>query len=61
MACSRDLMPRLLGKRVYVEGMGVWVVEDLMNARINQTVDFCMGKTEAVKFGRKNVTIYILE
>ena len=54
-------MPRLLGKRVYVEGMGVWVVEDLMNARINQTVDFCMGKTEAVKFGRKNVTIYILE
>lgn len=62
MACSRDLMPRLLGKRVYVEGMGVWVVEDLMNGRITNTVDFCVGNAATARqFERKNVTLHVLE
>lgn len=51
-AVSRDLID-YLGKKVYILGYGVFKVNDLMNKRYEKRIDICMGKKEAVKFGKK--------
>lgn len=49
-AVSRDLMD-YLGKRVYIDGLGVRKINDLMNKRYEKRIDLCMGKKEAIEFG----------
>lgn len=52
-AISQDLK-RYLGMRVYIEGHGVYRVNDLMNERYRERVDLFMGSREkAMKFGKK--------
>lgn len=51
-----------LGRRVYIPGYGVRVVEDLMNKRFTDRIDFYIeGKSRAAAFGRKTVRIILLD
>ena len=53
VAVSRDLS-YLLGKTVYIEGIGVRYVNDLMNSRFKNTVDVLVpNKSYAMHFGVK--------
>lgn len=52
-AVSQDLQ-RYLGMRVYIEGNGVYRVNDLMNERYKKRIDLFVGSREkAKKFGKK--------
>lgn len=52
-AVSRDLM-RFLGDMVYIEGIGVRRVNDLMNERFEKRIDVFVGtKEQAREIGKK--------
>jgi len=56
VAVSRDLFYSgwVFGKKVYIEGVGIYEINDLMNARHNCRVDVFMGtKKQAWAFGTK--------
>lgn len=60
VAVSRDLI-HWLGGRVYIEGVGVRRVNDLMNVRHKRTLDLLVGTVdEAVEWGKKERTIVYL-
>lgn len=59
-AVSRDLK-YLLGKRIYIEGMGVFKVNDLMNKRYTERIDLCMNKESAIKFGIQTHHVVIVD
>lgn len=59
-AVSRDLK-YLLGKRIYIEGLGVFKVNDLMNKRYTKRVDLCMYKGSAIQFGVQKHDVVILD
>lgn len=51
-----------LGRKVYIPGYGVRYVEDLMNARFKDRIDFFIESTrEAADFGVKKLQIILLE
>lgn len=59
-AVSRDLI-HWLGGRVYIEGLGVRRVNDLMNERFAQRIDvFCGTVREAKRFGVKDLQVVFL-
>jgi len=59
-AVSRDLI-HWLGGRVYIEGMGVRRVNDLMNERFSKRVDIFIGTVkEARAFGVQNRKVIFL-
>lgn len=51
-AVSRDLS-YLLGCKIYIEELGVFKVNDLMNKRFSKRIDLCKGREDAIKFGKK--------
>jgi 3D (Asp-Asp-Asp) domain-containing protein len=60
VAVSRDLI-HWLGGRVYIEGVGVRRVNDLMNARHEQTLDLLVGTVgDAVEWGRQERMVVYL-
>ena len=59
-AVSRDLI-HLLGKKVYIPGHGVRVINDLAAVDITGTIDLLVGnKAEARKIGRKIREVIVL-
>lgn len=61
LAVSRDLFKYLRGKRVWIEGLGVFTVEDTMNPRYTNQGDLLVRtKYEAKKLGTKKVTMIVL-
>ena len=62
VAVSRDLRG-WLGKRVYIEGFGVRLVNDLMNARYTNAIDVLVADVPTAKrIGvRKNVLVTLVE
>ena len=51
-----------LGTRVYVPGYGVALAADTGGAIIGYCIDLCMESyAECMDFGRRNVTVYILD
>lgn len=63
VAVSRDLFSKgwRFGRRVYVKGMGVYTIEDLMHRRKENQVDIFMFDTqEALEFGRRKLRVYLL-
>lgn len=59
-AVSRDLI-HWLGGIIYIKGIGVFRVNDLMNERFTKSVDLYIGsKKEANKFGRKPLMVVFL-
>lgn len=60
VAVSRDLV-WMLGKKVYIEGLGVRLVQDLMNERFTERLDVLMpDKKSAKKFGKKKLNVVVL-
>ena len=60
VAVSRDLI-HWLGGRVYIEGVGVRRVNDLMNARHERTLDLLVGTvSDAVEWGRQERMVVYL-
>ena len=61
VAVSRDLS-YLLGKRSYIEGIGVRYVNDLMNKRFTKTIDILMPTVKmARQFGvKENVNVVLI-
>lgn len=61
LAVSQDLR-RLLGRRIYVPGLGFRVVEDLMHPRWSNRVDFCVrDREQAASFGIRDIEIVIID
>ena len=61
VAVSQDLK-RLLGRKVYIEGFGVRVVEDLMHPRFENRLDLCLpDRRQALAFGVKRLDVVILD
>jgi len=58
VAVSRDLFRNgwTFGKRVYIEGHGMYVIADLMNKRHKGAIDiFMYEKDRALRFGKRKV------
>lgn len=61
IAVSQDLK-FLLGKRVYIPGHGVRLVNDLMNRRYETTIDILVGNVkQANEIGRTNGEMILIE
>jgi len=61
VAVSQDLR-RLLGRKVYIEGLGVRVVEDLMHPRFTGRVDLCLpDRDQALAFGVKRLELVVVD
>lgn len=59
VACPRDIA---LGSRIEVRGLGSFTCEDRMNIRYTNHFDiFMVTKSEALKFGRKNMEYRIIK
>jgi 3D (Asp-Asp-Asp) domain-containing protein len=64
IAVSRDLFDDgwTFGRSVYIEGHGVFVIEDLMHRRHTQRIDILMGTVnEANKFGKVTGQAVLIE
>jgi 3D (Asp-Asp-Asp) domain-containing protein len=64
VAVSRDLFDKgwVFGKKVYIKGMGVFTIEDLMARRKRNQIDIFMYDTDnAIAFGRKKMEAYLLD
>lgn len=64
VAVSRDLFEQgwTFGKKVYIEGLGIFTIDDLMNKRFKNRVDvFMWDSKKALKFGKKERTVALLE
>ena len=63
IAVSRDLFKSgwVFGKKVYIEGKGIFEVNDLMNARLEKQIDIFMPTTKmALNFGKKELHAMLL-
>lgn len=63
VAVSRDLFDRgwVFGKKVRIEGLGIFEINDLMNSRYSKSVDiFMWDGDEAKSFGRQQRKIALL-
>lgn len=64
VAVSRDLFDQgwVYGKKISIEGMGIFEINDLMNARFTGRVDvFMWDEEDAVKFGHKQARAALLD
>jgi 3D (Asp-Asp-Asp) domain-containing protein len=60
-AVSRDLATKLLGKKIYIPGYGVRVVNDLTAAGKENTIDILVGsKKTAQKVGKSVKSVVLL-
>ncbi|MBG0791515.1 MAG: 3D domain-containing protein [Desulfovibrionaceae bacterium] len=64
IAVSRDLFDQgwVFGRKVRIEGYGIFEINDLMNKRFTQRIDiFMWDETQAKQFGAKNVRAALLD
>ena len=64
IAVSRDLFDQgwVFGRKVRIEGYGIFEINDLMNKRFTQRIDiFMWDESQAREFGRKNIKAALLE
>ncbi|MDC0336448.1 3D domain-containing protein [Pseudodesulfovibrio sp.] len=64
IAVSRDLFDQgwVFGRKVRIEGLGIFEVNDLMNKRFTQRIDiFMWDEDQARQFGKKNIKAALLE
>jgi len=59
-AVSRDLK-HMLGKRIYIYGVGVFKVNDLMNKRYEKRIDICTNKSSAIEFGIQERDVVMID
>ncbi len=64
IAVSRDLFNQgwVFGRKVRIEGLGIFEINDLMNKRFNQRIDiFMWDEGQARQFGKKTIKTALLE
>lgn len=64
IAVSRDLFDQgwVFGRKVRIEGVGIFEINDLMNKRFTQRIDiFMWDEHQARQFGKKNIKAALLE
>lgn len=64
VAVSRDLFRKgwVFGRKIYIKGLGVFIIDDLMHTRKTNQIDVFMGgKGDALQFGRKTLEVYLLD
>ncbi|QJB56211.1 3D domain-containing protein [Pseudodesulfovibrio sp. zrk46] len=64
IAVSRDLFDQgwVFGRKVRIEGYGIFEINDLMNKRFTQRIDiFMWDENQARQFGKKNIKAALLE
>lgn len=64
VAVSRDLFYAgwVFGRKIYIEGYGIFVITDLMHSRKKEQIDIFMFNTKkALKFGKKKIRIALLD
>lgn len=64
VAVSRDLFDQgwVFGKKIRIEGLGIFEINDLMNKRFSKRVDvFMWDQDEAKRFGHKTARAALLE
>ena len=59
-AVSRDNL-HMLNRKIYIEGIGVWKVESVMNERWKDRIDLLMGTKDAIRFGITNAKVVLLD
>lgn len=63
IAVSRDLQEKgwTFGRKVYIDTMGVYIIDDLLAERWTNQLDIFMFSTQrALQFGKKNMRVYLL-
>lgn len=61
-AISRDLVREgWLGRRIYIEGLGVWVAEDVMNKRWRNRIDLLLPLAKAKKFTPREAWAVVID
>lgn len=63
VAVSRDLFDQgwVFGKKIRIEGLGIFEINDLMNKRYTKRVDvFMWDEAEARKFGKRTIKAALL-
>jgi 3D (Asp-Asp-Asp) domain-containing protein len=63
IAVSRDLFEDgwTFGKKVYIEGMGIYTIGDLMNKKWEKRIDILLfDKKDAHHFGKRQLTVALL-
>lgn len=64
VAVSRDLFEEgwVFGKKVYIEGLGIFKIGDLMNKRWEKRIDIVMlDEKQALNFGLKQKSVALLD
>lgn len=64
IAVSRDLFDQgwVFGRKVRIEGLGIFEINDLMNKRFTKRIDiFMWDEDQARRFGKKNAKAALLE
>jgi 3D (Asp-Asp-Asp) domain-containing protein len=64
IAVSRDLFDQgwVFGRKVRIEGLGIFEINDLMNKRFSQRIDiFMWDEDQARQFGKRNIKAALLE
>jgi len=64
IAVSRDLFNQgwVFGRKVRIEGLGIFEINDLMNKRFSQRIDiFMWDEGQARQFGKKTIKAALLE
>jgi 3D (Asp-Asp-Asp) domain-containing protein len=64
IAVSRDLFDKgwVFGRKVYIKGMGVYTIDDLMHQRKTNQIDVFMPETgKAVRFGVQTMEVFLLD
>jgi 3D (Asp-Asp-Asp) domain-containing protein len=52
----------VFGKKVYIEGLGIFTIADLMNKRWKKRIDVLMlDEKQAFKFGHQSKTVALLD
>jgi 3D (Asp-Asp-Asp) domain-containing protein len=64
VAVSRDLFEQgwVFGKKVYIQGHGIYEINDLMNRRLENSMDvFMWEEKQAREFGRRQLKVALLD
>ena len=64
VAVSRDLFDQgwVFGKKIRIEGMGIFEINDLMNKRFENRIDvFMWDQGKALSFGKKQIKAALLD
>lgn len=64
VAVSRDLFDAgwVFGKKIRIEGLGIFEINDLMNARFTNSIDvFMWDQDKAIRFGKRQKTVALLD